>query len=169
MVKVWRTAVDVFLGQWEDKDLLVGVILTGSHAMDTATEDSDIDIFLILTEDTKWKVRGNKIVNGWLIEYFAIPAYQFQPQLESDLKRGKRTIARMLANGSILLDQNGEIARLQAAAEEALLNSVLPEIDSAATEIGNMAYGIPWMDLVATSKRTYSSSIIRTRRPSPPF
>lgn len=108
----WKVAVDKFLEQYIKEDYFLGAILTGSYATDNQDENSDIDIYILTADDTKWRERGNKNVNGFLIEYFINPKRQVLSYLESELENYHLSTTMMLVNGKILCDKDGSINEL---------------------------------------------------------
>ena len=67
----WELALKKFLKNWENKKEVVGAIVCGSYITGNPSNHSDIDIHLLLSSKTKWRERGNVIIDGILIEYFA--------------------------------------------------------------------------------------------------
>lgn len=64
----WEKATKIFLQEWENKDYVIGAIACGSYITGRPTKHSDIDLRIILNDEINWRERGNKIVNGFLIE-----------------------------------------------------------------------------------------------------
>lgn len=50
----WEVAIEKFLESYIKKEYFLGAILTGSYATGNNDENSDIDIYIITTDDTKW-------------------------------------------------------------------------------------------------------------------
>lgn len=48
--------------------------------------DIDIDIYIITKNDTTWRERGNKLVDGYLIEYFINPIKKINDYMEKKQK-----------------------------------------------------------------------------------
>lgn len=119
-------AVEEFLEGWKDRPEVVGALLTGSYAAGTETEHSDIDVHIVLSDKVKWRERGNKMVDGHLIEYFANPAAQHARYFEEDFQEGDNADARMFAIGRILFDKTGEVAKLVSAAKRQLKRKLGP-------------------------------------------
>ena len=80
----WEHAVNTFLKQYINEDYFLGAILTGSYATGNNNPDSDIDIFIVTKDTTNWRERGNKLVDGYLIEYFII--YQSKIKINKNYK-----------------------------------------------------------------------------------
>lgn len=117
-MKDWEKALDKFISDWKDRPEVLGAILTGSYAVGNETNFSDIDVHIVLSDEVDWRERGNKVVDGFLIEYFANPIRQLKKYQEEDFKENSRTDARMYSIGKILFDKDGTVKRLQEEAKE---------------------------------------------------
>lgn len=129
----WEKALTEFLESWEGKSMTIGAIATGSRVAGVATEYSDVDVHIILSKKTKWRERGLKNVNGFVIEYFANPMRQLKKYLETDRKEGRKECARMFALGKIILDKAGDARSLQRLGQRYLQGS-FPKLDRSLTE-----------------------------------
>ncbi len=49
----WELAIEKFLDKYKSEDYFLGAILTGSYATGNNNENSDIDIYIVTTDDTK--------------------------------------------------------------------------------------------------------------------
>ncbi len=116
----WGKAAEKFLEPWERNKDVTGIILCGSYITGGHTKSSDVDIQIILKEGCKWRERGNKIVDGVLMEYFANPVENILRYFEEDNKKRKKTFAHMFATGKINLDKNGDAKRLKEKGKEYL-------------------------------------------------
>lgn len=111
-MKRWEAAVSKFIKPWYKRGI-IGVIVSGSYVIGTASKNSDIDLHIILPESAKYKERGNQVVDGFLIEYFANPIGELRRYFFEDRKKGKKLIAHMLSTGRILFDKDASIKTLQ--------------------------------------------------------
>lgn len=114
----WELAVNKFLDEYKNQDYFVGAILTGSYATGNQNENSDIDLYIITTDDTNWRERGNKLVDGYLIEYFINPIKKINQYMEEELKDYQLSTTRIFTNGKILIDKTGDVERLINKAKE---------------------------------------------------
>lgn len=105
--------IEKFLAKWKKKPGYIGALLTGSYAVGTQNEFSDIDIHIIYTNDADWRERGNTKIDGYLFEYFANPVSQYRAYMKKEFSNGKNHTARMFAVGSILEDTTGDLALLK--------------------------------------------------------
>ncbi|VVB79875.1 Nucleotidyltransferase domain protein [uncultured archaeon] len=122
-MKDWEIALEKFLKPWRENKDVSGITVCGSYVTGNSTKHSDVDIQIILKRGCKWRERGNKIVEGILMEYFANPPEQIEGYLKSDYKKRRILEAHMLSTGKILLDKDGEIKKLKSLAGQYLKKS----------------------------------------------
>jgi predicted nucleotidyltransferase len=120
MTEKWEIALDKFLKDWKYNPDVSGIILAGSYVTGNPSKNSDLDIQIILKRGCEWRERGNKIVNGFLMEYFANPPERIIGYLKDDQKRRRKIEAHMLATGKIILDKDGEAKKLKEIAKKYL-------------------------------------------------
>lgn len=109
----WEEALHQFVRKWENRPELMGVLVAGSFLSGMATIHSDIDIHLILTEDTPWRERGSEVVNGFLIEYTASPPRQIHKYFQDDLKNNRVDSIAQFVTGRIILDKENSVSELK--------------------------------------------------------
>lgn len=124
----WQLAIENFLNNYKNEDYFVGAILTGSYATGNQNINSDIDIYIITNNDTTWRERGNKLVDGYLIEYFINPIKKINDYMEKEAKDYHISTTRIFANGKILIDKTGEVATLINQAKD-FLNKNFEDLD----------------------------------------
>lgn len=106
-------SVESFLSSWQNKNEVLGAMITGSRAISTSNAQSDIDILILLKEDCTWRERGNHIIDGYLIEYFANPLSTIRKLWQIDLLDNQRTNLRMIVTGKILSDVDNKVKDFQ--------------------------------------------------------
>jgi predicted nucleotidyltransferase len=111
-MKNWEKATNKFLEKWKDKDYVIGAIACGSYVTGRPTQHSDIDLRIIMSNDVDWRERGNEIVDGFLIEYFANPIKQELKYMEGDFQKRRKIDVHMYLTGKILFDKTGDVAKL---------------------------------------------------------
>lgn len=111
-IKKWEVALQKFIKKWENKKEVIGAIVCGSYITGNPSKHSDIDIHIILKPETPWRERGNEIIDGVLIEYFANPAKKHYQYAEEDYKQRRRINAHMFCTGKVLFDKTGELKKL---------------------------------------------------------
>jgi len=109
----WRKALETFLNDWQGRDEVVGALVCGSYVTGHPSERSDIDVHIILSNDVKWRERGNQIVDGFLIEYFANPPGQIRRYFQDDFNKHRTMSMVQFQTGQILFDYTGIINELK--------------------------------------------------------
>jgi hypothetical protein len=114
----WEIALEKFLDEWINKKEVVGIVACGSYITGNPSKHSDIDIQILLDKNVRWRERGNKIIDGILMEYFANPMSQIIKYFDEDYKDRTRTAAHMFITGKIVYDKNGAIKDIIKKAKE---------------------------------------------------
>ncbi len=109
----WEKALAKFIEPWKKRVDVEGVLVAGSYVWGVPTKYSDIDVHIVLSDKVNWRERGNKVVDGFLVEYFANPPKQIKRYMQENYKSGKRTDAMMFSKGKILFDKRGEVKKLR--------------------------------------------------------
>jgi len=130
----WQIALGEFLKDWKNRNDVVGALVCGSYVTGNPSKRSDIDIHIILTDDVDWRERGNKIINGFLIEYFANPPKQIQKYFQEDFQNHRTMSMIQFITGEILFDNTGIISEIRIEAEK-WLNKKYDELNKTALEI----------------------------------
>ena len=130
----WEIALNKFLKQWESEKYVLAAIATGSFVVGNNTNKSDIDVQIILSDEVNWRERGNKYVDGFLIEYFSNPIKQIYQYLDDDLKYGNRIDANMYYTGKVMFDKVNITVGLKKRAKEDLSKELL-EVDKVSLEM----------------------------------
>lgn len=117
-MKNWREALEILLHQWRDNPLVTGALVCGSYITGNPSKHSDIDVHMLLSDDLDWRERGNKMVDGYLVEYFINPPLQIRKYFAEDF-RDHRTISMVqFLTGQVLWDKAGIIGNLKREAQE---------------------------------------------------
>ena len=111
-MKPWEKALNKFLESWKNRKEVIGALVCGSYVTGNPSKHSDIDLHIILKKGTKWRERGNKIIDGILIEYFANPAKNHEEYAKEDIKQRRKVNPHMFSTGKILFDKTGEVKEL---------------------------------------------------------
>lgn len=114
----WEIALDKFVSEWKNKKEVVGMVVCGSYITGNPSKHSDIDIQILLDKKVKWRERGNKIIDGILIEYFANPLQQNLKYIKDEFKTRDKTDVHMFITGKVLFDKNGDVKKIIAKAKE---------------------------------------------------
>ena len=111
MAKCERAARE-FLAPWHRRAHVTGALVCGSYVTGHPTPRSDIDVQILLAPGTRWRERGNRVVDGFLIEYFANSAKQIRAYWKNDHAENRRLTATMFVTGRILFDEDGQLKRM---------------------------------------------------------
>lgn len=135
----WEIALNKFLDDWRDRDEVVGALVCGSFVTGDPTGHSDIDVHIVLAAGTEWRERGNRIVDGFLIEYFANPPAQIRAYLQEGTGDNRRMEAVQFTTGRILFDKDGTVQKMK---DEALRWIAEPFEPMSDTAIELAKYGL---------------------------
>lgn len=130
----WRIALEEFLKDWKNRNDVVGALVCGSYITGNPTKRSDIDVHIILSDDVDWRERGNKLVNSFLIEYFANPPKQIRKYFQQDFENHRTMSIVQLMTGKILFDNTGILHELKIEAEH-WLNNEYDELNKTIVEM----------------------------------
>ncbi len=114
----WEIALEKFISKWRTKKEVVGAVACGSYITGNPSRHSDIDVHILLNKKIKWRERGNKIVDGTLIEYFANPMPQNFKYYQDDFKSRRKINIHMFTTGRILFDKDGDVKKIIEKAKE---------------------------------------------------
>jgi len=109
----WNSKLDLFLADFEYADDVVGVLVCGSYITGNPTSHSDLDVHIVLNNKVDYRERGNKIIGGLLIEYFANPSKQILRYFDEDLKDKSLMCQTQFATGKIIMDKVGDVEALK--------------------------------------------------------
>ena len=109
----WEEKLNKFLENWEYMNDTIGILVCGSYITGNPSTHSDLDVHIILNENVNYRERGNKIVDGLLIEYFANPAKQIREYFKDDYTNVRPMSQTQFITGKILLDKTGEVKALK--------------------------------------------------------
>ena len=112
----WKNKLDTFLKQFPHMPDVIGVLVCGSYITGNPGPHSDLDVHLVLRDTADYRQRGNKVIDGLLIEYFANPPKQILQYLKDDLAAGNLNSQVQFATGHIIQDTGGAVAALKAQA-----------------------------------------------------
>lgn len=121
--QIRETVCEFITGYLKDPQV-AGGLLTGSYATGVkVSRYSDIDISFVLTDTASKRKRGNKIIDGYLVECTADPFRYIRKLFDENHTAGIRHIARKYATGIVLFDRGG-VAELQQEAACILQQSI---------------------------------------------
>lgn len=122
----WEKVLEQFVSTWSKKKEVSAIIISGSYITGNPSKHSDLDVNIILKPDTKWRERGNVIIDGYLIEYFANPPSQIEEYFKKDHGTNRRITAHMYATGRTIIDKDGYAKKVRKQAKSYLRKSYKP-------------------------------------------
>lgn len=134
MSNSWEEAVELFLSDWKKRNEVIGALVCGSYITGNPSKHSDIDIHIVLSDKLSWRERGNKYINGFLIEYFANPPKQIKKYFEEDYKDNSHQSHIQFVTGRIVFDKNNEILKLKQLATK-YLNKRFKQLNNTQLEL----------------------------------
>ena len=135
----WKPKLNKFIENFEHKADMIGILVCGSFVTGNPSSHSDLDVHIILDEAVTYRERGNQIIDGLLIEYFANPSCQIRSYFEEDYQAMSYMSQTQFATGEIILDTTGIVAQLKQEAI-AMINANFEEIQPASHDL--IKYGI---------------------------
>jgi hypothetical protein len=118
MLGSWQEALNTFLHGWKENGHITGAMVCGSYITGSPSKHSDIDVHLLLSDDLDWRERGNKVVDGYLVEYFINPPRQIRKYFEEDYSDHRTMSMVQFLTGQVVWDKTGSIAILKQEAQE---------------------------------------------------
>ena len=110
---MWKQALNKFIKKYQKDQNVEAILLVGSYAVGNNNKYSDIDVYIILDNNAKYQERGNKLIDGYLIEYFINPYDKVIKYLQEDQKKHRFVMANMLLNCQIIIDKNNIMPKLK--------------------------------------------------------
>ncbi len=135
----WEKALDKFLENWRDREDVIGFLVCGSYITGNPSRRSDIDLHIVTSDENEWRERGNKIVDGYLVEYFVNPPKQIRAYFREDYSSNSISAPTQFATGRILLDKDESVAQLKKEATD-WIDKEFRELDS--TSLSIMKYAL---------------------------
>ena len=112
--------LDKFLKTYENINDVIGVLVCGSYVTGHPNSHSDLDVHLVLNENVNYRERGNRIVDGLLIEYFANTQRQIEKYFSDDYSSVAPMSQTQFATGKIIRDDFLIVENLKVEAREQL-------------------------------------------------
>lgn len=147
----WESKLNKFLETWAYMDHTIGILVCGSYITGDPDEHSDLDVHIILDEQVAFRERGNRYVDGLLIEYFANTPNQIRQYFKEDYQAISQMSQTQFATGSIVLDKDGEVQKLKDEAI-AMINRRFEDISPEISELHKYALWDALDDLQAIYK-----------------
>ncbi|MDW7617338.1 nucleotidyltransferase domain-containing protein [Peribacillus simplex] len=117
-MEMWEVVLNKFIDEWKNRSDVIAILVCGSYITGKPSKRSDLDIHIILSDDVDWRERGNKIIDGLLIEYFVNPPRQIRNYFQDDY-RDRRTMSMVqFITGKVLFDKHNVTQDLKTEAQE---------------------------------------------------
>ena len=118
----YDNTIVAFIKKHLQKEKVLAVLVTGSFAKGTNDKDSDLDIQIITSNRSKYRKRGNVVMDGVLIEYCINPYNQVKKYLEIDAKHNNPMMCIALLEGKIIFEKYKSASLLKEYAAACLRN-----------------------------------------------
>lgn len=112
-MKKWQIALNKFIDMYVNEPWFEGALLCGSYSTGNNDDNSDIDVYIIADDSINWRERGNKNIDGFIVEYFTNSISQIYKYFEKERKTLKSVTSTMFINGKVLIDKNGNVLKLK--------------------------------------------------------
>lgn len=107
-----QSALDTSVTPRKKRKDVIGMLVCGSYITGSPTKQSDIDVHILLDKKAKRRERGNIIIDGVLIEYFANPVAQHYIYAEEEYAQRRKHNAHMFVTGKVIFDKTSELKKL---------------------------------------------------------
>ena len=135
-----KNIIDIFLIDWIIKDEVEVVFICGSYVTGNPTSHSDIDIYMITNDSQKIRQRGNKIIDGVLIEYFVNPLCQVESYMQDEFNSNIQITAHMILTGEVYYQKNSLLVENLKNKAQKYLNTNFKELPKTYIEV--LKYGL---------------------------
>lgn len=135
-----KKIVDTFLKDWITKEEVEVIFICGSYVTGNPTSYSDIDVFMITNDSQSVKVRGNKIIDEILIEYFVNPPSQVESYMRDGYNSNTQITAHMIVTGEVYYEKNKELVENLKSKANEYLKKEFKELDKTYVEV--LKYGL---------------------------
>jgi hypothetical protein len=109
----WEAAVERFIAPWRRKKRVIGALVAGSYVTGQPNPKSDLDIYIVTQAGTPWRERGNRRIDGFLVEYFINPPEQIHKYFADNHASASAMSLTPYTTGRILFDKDGTLAKLR--------------------------------------------------------
>lgn len=109
-------ALNQFLENWSSNKDVVGILLTGSHAINMNHKNSDVDIRIFLTEGFK-TIKGLIEIDGFKFSYLVRSYNIIENRFKREFSMNSRFEATTISMGKIIFEKDGIISELKKLAD----------------------------------------------------
>lgn len=105
-------ALNKFLEKWRNNDNVIGILLTGSYAINMSHKNSDVDIRIILDKDCD-TIKGLIEIDGFKFSYLARSYDKIENRMKSEFFINYKFEANVMRMGKILFEKNSILSELK--------------------------------------------------------
>lgn len=109
-------ALEKFLENWRNNKDVVGIILTGSHAINLNHKNSDVDIRIFLTEGFK-TTKGLTEIDGFKFSYLVRSHNIIESRFKKEFSMNSRFEATTISMSKIIFEKDGIVSELKKLAD----------------------------------------------------
>lgn len=110
-------ALSQFLDQWRSKKYVIGILLTGSHAVGLQTDNSDIDIRIIFDSSKNKTLKGLEIIDNHKFSYLGRNIESIKKKFNNEFLNRQKFEAYIFNVGKILYDRKNVMSGLKELAQ----------------------------------------------------
>jgi len=100
------------MGYFTDKRVL-GIVLYDGYIPGYSNDKSDIGLYIIMNDKTKFIVKQSVIHEGIKIEFYERPLYDIYGLADNSYQNFSGSIVSVIGSGKVIYDRTGEIRKLQ--------------------------------------------------------
>lgn len=157
---MFELKIDEFIKKFKSrhsKDIIevLAILGFGSSFKNKKIQDnSDLDLYIVI-KDIKKRWRGVMLVGGIVVDYFIYPLEQLKADLNKVKSKiiSKQTIAYILRDSKIILDNTGELKKLRATACNFLKKEISQHTISSAWLVLNKYFIDDYLKDIVDSQR----------------
>lgn len=107
-----KKALEKFLKIWKDRDFVVGIVLTGSYALEMNNDNSDIDIRLIFSKDSQ-TIKGLIEIDGYKFSYLGRSYEKIANRIKIEHSSNYKFEATVFSIGKILFEKESNATKIK--------------------------------------------------------
>lgn len=105
-------ALNKFIEYWKAKKNVIGILITGSYALDSENKNSDIDIRIIYNKNQEKTTKGLTTIDGYIFSYLGRNIETTKRRMSTDFLNRNKLEVGMFSIGKILYDKDNELKKI---------------------------------------------------------
>lgn len=105
-------ALEKFLESWQNNTNVIGILLTGSYAVNMNHKNSDVDIRIIFDKDCD-TVKGLIEIDGFKFSYLGRSYDKIENRIKKEFLINYKFEANVIRIGKVLLEKNSKVNELK--------------------------------------------------------